>query len=145
MVLTDLENILRKINGRQRFFLDNFNYSILDCDEPKVTKFVDVMYDHDFCSLINRPTRITDNSSTLRDQIWINSNTPQKLKNCVITFSISDHLATMMCIEVNKYKSFKNGSAHYYHLRDSKIKSLSNSLFKFDITPVSNETDPNTA
>ena len=69
MFLADLDDILRKINKRESFLLGDFNSSILDCDEPNVTKFIDVMYDRRFSSLINRPTRITDNISTLLDQI----------------------------------------------------------------------------
>ena len=53
MFLADLENILRKINKRESFLFGDFNYNILDCDEPNVTKFIDVMYDHGFSSLIN--------------------------------------------------------------------------------------------
>ena len=103
------------------------------------------MYDHGFCFLINRPTTITDTISTLLDQIWTSSNTPQKVKSCIITFSISDHLATMMCIAVKKYKSSKTGSEYYCQFSDSKIESFSKSLSELDITPVLDETDPNTA
>ena len=145
MFLADLDNILRKINKRESFLFGDFNYNILDCDEPNVTKFIDVMYDHGFSSLINRPTRITDNSSTLLDQIWTNSNTLQKVKSCIITFSISDHLATMMSIAVKKCKSSKSGSEYYRQFSDSKIESFSKSLSELDITPVLNETDPNKA
>ena len=98
---------LRKINKRESFLLGDFNHNILDGDEPKVTNFIDVMYDHGFSSSINRPTRITDDSSTLLDQIWPNSNTPQKVKSCIITFSTSDHLATMMCIAKTNIKALK--------------------------------------
>ena len=103
------------------------------------------MYDYGFSSLINRPTRITDNSSTLLDQIRTNSNTQQKVKSCIITFSISDHLATMMSIAEKKCESSKSGSEYYRQFCDSKIESFSKSLFQLDITPVLNETDPNNA
>ena len=86
MFLADLDDNLRKINKRKSFLLGDFNYNILSCDEPNVAKFIDVMCDHGFSSLINRPTRITDNSSTLLDQIWTNSNTLRKIKRCIITF-----------------------------------------------------------
>ena len=69
MFLADVDDIMRKINKRESFLLGDFNYNILNCDKPNVTKFIDVMYDHGFSSLIYRPTRITDNSSTLLDQI----------------------------------------------------------------------------
>ena len=81
MFLADVDNILRKINKRESFLLGDFNYNILDCDKRNVTKFIDVIYDLGFSYLINRPTRITDSSSTLLDQIWTNSNAPQKVKS----------------------------------------------------------------
>ena len=36
MFRTDLDDILRKINKRESFLLGDFNYNILDCDEPNV-------------------------------------------------------------------------------------------------------------
>ena len=41
MFLADLDDILRKINKRESFLLGDFNYNILDCDEPNVSKFID--------------------------------------------------------------------------------------------------------
>ena len=145
MFPADLDDILRKINKRESFLFGDFNYYILDWNEPNVTKFIDVMYDHGFSSLINRPKRITDDSSTLLDQIWTNSNIPQKVKSCIITFSILDHLTTMMCIAVKKCESSKTGSEYYRQFSDSKIKSFSKSLSELDITSVLDETDPNNA
>ena len=46
----------------------------------------------------------------------------------------------MMYIAVNKYKSSKTGSEYYL-----KIEFFSKSFSELDITPVLNETDPNTA
>ena len=128
MFLTNLEDILRKINKRESFLLGDFNYNNVDCDEPNVTKFTDVMHDHGFSFLINRPKRIIDTISTLFDQIWTKSNTPQKVQSCIITFSISDHLATMMCIAINNCKSSKAGTEYYRQFSDSKIESFSTSL-----------------
>ena len=42
------------------------------------------MLDHNFCSLINRPARITDTGATVLDQIWTNS--------------YSDHIKPGICI-----------------------------------------------
>ena len=97
------------------------------------------MYDHGFSSLINRPTRIT-NSSKLLDQIWTNSNTLQKVKNCIITFSISHLLATMMSIAAKKCKRSTSGSEYYRQVSDSKIESFSKSPAELDVTPVLNKT-----
>ena len=41
MFLADLDDILRKINKRENFLLGDFNYSVLNSDEPNVTKFID--------------------------------------------------------------------------------------------------------
>ena len=136
MFPSDLDNIPKKINKRESFLLGDFNLNILDCDEPNVTKF---------SSSINKPTRITDNSFTLLDQIRTNSNTLQKVKSCIITFSISDHLATMMSVAVKKFKSSNTVSEYYLQYSDSKIQSFSISLSELDITPVLNETDLNNA
>ena len=51
----------------------------------------------------------------------------------------------MMRIAVNKYKSSKTGSEYYCQFSDSKTESFSKSLSELHITPVLDETDPNTA
>ena len=85
MFLTNLKDILRKINKNESFLLGDFNYKILDCDEPNVTKFIDVTYDHGFSFLINRPTRLTNTISTLLDQIWATV-THHKIKKLYYNF-----------------------------------------------------------
>ena len=54
------------------------------------------MLDHNFCSLINKPTRITDTGATALDQIWTNSDSDH-IKSGIILHSISDHLLLFMC------------------------------------------------
>ena len=97
-----LENILHKISKRECLLFVDFNINLLDCDEPNVGNFIEVMLENGYKSLINRPTRITQTNGTLLDHIWTNCCNAQKLKSCIITYSISDHLVTMICMSIKK-------------------------------------------
>ena len=59
--------------------------TILDCEKPQITDFVDQMFDNGFAPLINKPTRISKNNATLLDHIWSNSLVSMKINCGVLT------------------------------------------------------------
>ena len=121
----------------------DFNINLLDCDEPNVGNFIEVMLENGYRSLINRPTRITQTNGTLLDHIWTNCCNAQKLKSCIITYSISDHLVTMMCMSIKKSQT-KN-IEYYRSFSDTKIASFTQCVSELDITPILEKSDPDDA
>ena len=82
--------------GRERkycYLMGDFNINLLNIDKhAETTSFVDMLHAQSFVSLINRPTRVTKNSTTLIDNIFTNwycniENTFQ----CLIYRDVSDH------------------------------------------------------
>ena len=67
-----LNNTLKRIKKRDCFLLGDFNYSILDCEKPQISDFVDQMFSNGFAPLINKPTRISQNNATPLDHLWSN-------------------------------------------------------------------------
>ena len=77
-----MENILRNISLRKRdiYILGDFNINLLNSDTHSNTSdFIDMMFSTSFLPLINRPTRISDNSATLIDNIYTNHSLIQEL------------------------------------------------------------------
>ena len=87
-----MENILRNISLRKRdiYILGDFNINLLNSDTHSNTSdFIDMMFATSFLPLINRPTRISDNSATLIDsgRMMIK----QSVHYIENTYCLSDH------------------------------------------------------
>ena len=69
-----LNNVLNTINASKNkaYIMGDLNYDLLQDSYTFTDNFVDTMYDHSFYPIINKPTRITQNSSTCIDRIWTN-------------------------------------------------------------------------
>ena len=52
--------------------MGDFNYDLLDSKNTTIMKFIDLLFDNSFYSLINKPTHFTNSSATILDQIWNN-------------------------------------------------------------------------
>ena len=66
-----LNNVLNTINAskNEAYIMRDLNYDLLQDSDIFTDNFVDTMYDHSFYPIINKPTRITQNSSTCIDHI----------------------------------------------------------------------------
>ena len=70
--------------------MGDFNLNLLSyTDEGQVHDFVDLMYSYSFLPYITKPTRQTQHSLTLIDNIFSNCNLPTE--SGVIISDISDH------------------------------------------------------
>ena len=73
--------------------MGDYNINILNYDKhTETTFFVDMLHANPFVSLINRPTRVTNRSATLIDNIF--TNCFANIKNtfqCIIYTDVSDH------------------------------------------------------
>ena len=88
-----LNNVLNTINASKNkaYSMRDLNYDLLQDSHTFTDNFVDTMYDHSFYPIINKPTRITQNSSTCIDHIWTNIH-DKIIKSAIITHKIADHL-----------------------------------------------------
>ena len=110
-----LENTINKLTPEyDTILLGDFNYCLLD---KKTNKFSEMMTSHGFSQIINKPTRVTNNSTSLIDHIYTN-NTEKISQAGVIESGISDHFITYC-----NRKKFKNFVGKHTTL---KIRSLKN-------------------
>ena len=92
---TVFDTILSKIKSEKKrcYLLGDWNVNLLnyDCHVP-TTNVIDMFYSHGFMPLINRPTRISEHSATIIDNIFTNNHTD--LLNSyhgILISDISDH------------------------------------------------------
>ena len=70
----------------------DFNMNLRDFKQnKKVQNFLNIMFDHSMMSVINKPTRVTKNTATAIDHIFINSVTTTKFKTGIIKSDILDN------------------------------------------------------
>ena len=102
-----MDEFLQKLSRHKNkniFLVGDSNIDLLDYGKiDPVTRYVDNLAQHSFAPVISRPTRITDHSATIIDQIFVN-NCHAVTKSGVIAESISDHLATFVTIIVDQRK-----------------------------------------
>ena len=81
-----------KVEDKTCYLMGDFNINLLNYTNHALTSdFVDLMHSYSFISLINRPTRITNNSATLIDNIFANKPNLNSFQGILVT-DISDHL-----------------------------------------------------
>ena len=89
------ETILHKIKVEDKicYNLGDYNFDILKHQSHKPTSdFLDILYSDSFIPLINRPTRVTESSATIIDNIFTNNlKTTNKTKSGIFPIDISDH------------------------------------------------------
>ena len=71
----------------------DFNYNLFNVKHHEETEtFYSEMITNSYKPLITKPTRVTDNSSTLIDHIWTNDMSYDKIESKVLITDITDHL-----------------------------------------------------
>ena len=102
---------LSKTNKSKTIVCGDFNIDLLKCDSHGPTQdFNELMYSSGFFPVINKPTRITENSATLIDNIWINQINEHENLSGLIVDDISDHLPIYCIINPNCTSSSKSES-----------------------------------
>ena len=91
---TELKTILHKIDKENKtcILMGDFNIDILKYgSNDYANRFLNQMYSSQFYPVINRPTRITTNSATIIDNIFIN-NIFVDCSSGILISDLSDHL-----------------------------------------------------
>ena len=116
------EDLLNKLcdNTKLVYICGDFNIDLLKCESHYTTQnFVDIIFGAGFYPLITKPSRITDTSATLIDNILINDLCRNNQSGLLIS-DISDHRPVFVCSEqhvsrnkraVYKYKRVLNGNS----------------------------------
>ena len=106
-----LTPIIEKISNERKYcvLMGDFNLNLLNCESHGGTdEFLNTMTSYFFQPHILQPTRITDHSATLIDNIYFNSVDHFTTSGNII-YDISDHLPNFLIISKLNFKIFKNG------------------------------------
>ena len=136
-----LTKCLEKLDVKRKCYIfGDFNYDLAKSNEDThVSDFTEVMLNHNFCSIINKPTRITDTSATVLDHIWTNAYTDH-IKSGIILQSVSDHLPVFMRADKSKSTS-SNILTRIFN--DANMRKFNLDLQNIDVNSILNETKTN--
>ena len=106
-----------------------FNINLLNNDNRYALDMVNLFHSLGMLSLINRPTRITDNSATLIDHIWSNCFTKVKYDGILYTH-ISDHFRIFSAFDIEGVNEKVDNKKHIYfrNFSDLNVENFKNDL-----------------
>ena len=128
---SDLLSILNIIHNGYRnnlvIIAGDFNLNLLNSNSHAATaEFVNNMLSYNFISAINKPTRITEQSATLIDNIFVNS-VRYDYSSAIVYSDVSDHLPIALHLKRCVYNvMYKASKRDYLTKRFFDAKSIEN-------------------
>ena len=120
------------------------NIDLLKSDEHTNTrKFLDLILDSGLWPIITRPTRITQRSATLIDNIYISKNLQRKFDSAIIVDDISDHLPLVALLRQTKITDRSPIEFVSRRLNATKISRIHQELRTIDWNGILNSKDIN--
>lgn len=121
----------------------DLNVNLLDNDHcSQSQEFLDILFSSSCIPLINKPTRVTQNSATLIDNIFSNILPPPN--SGILVTDVSDHFPIFTSFPLNMSRP---DSRRFYTREYSQenISNFKNNLNSWDWSVVFNAPDPDTA
>ena len=137
-----LTEILFKVKNENKilYIMGDYNLNILDSDKHLPTaNFIELMYSNSLFPLISKPTRVTQNTASLIDNIFCNDISTTDKFNGILFTDVSDHFPVFTI----NYKTPQQ-EAHCYKSRVYSSKNISiftNKLKECDWNPILVNTD----
>ena len=130
--MTYLQNLLNDpiFNNKDSYLVGDFNIDLMKCNSMNAPQeFIELLMAASFSPSISKPTRVTELSATLIDNIFSNSTPPPETAGIVLS-DISDHYPIYTLSPINN-KS--NSSKKYITKRIITEENLSNFQNSLDI------------
>ena len=108
-----MHSILAKVASKPCYIMGDYNLDLLKHEiHHPADNFLDIMYANYFIPLINRPTRITRESSTLIDNIFSNNhNVNDHQVNGILKTDLTDHYIIFHTLTLSQRSSSGNPGA----------------------------------
>ena len=118
------------------------NLDLLKSEQHHPTqRFFDTLLENKMLPTITRPTRITTNSATLIDNIFISENLQNKFDSCILIDDMSDHLPILTLLKQTKLVDKSPLIYQSRRLTDDKINTIKNLLREADWNGILNNDD----
>ena len=139
-----LDDKLKIINRQKHKCIihGDMNYDLCDIDSNAEDLFKDTMFTYLFYPLINRPTRITDDTATVIDHIWSNI-LSNSTTSGILTNKISDHLPVFQI--TSQLGRFQTTKPPELRLDNKALAELHDKLAIVDIYEILVENDVDVA
>ena len=134
-----LINIIKSIKNKPCFLFSDFNYSLLNYDNPHIADYADMLFENCFIPLIKKPTWFNANSGSLIDHIWTNVSLDNFICPAIITHPLSDHLPLFLSYANSIDPQSEPKMQRFFS--SAKITLFNNELQKVNIDLVLKETD----
>ena len=126
----DFNPILEKINHENKinFVMGDFNIDLLKDDTDRATHdYLDLIYSYSLIPSIHKPTRITEESATIIDNILTNYD--RGVNSSIVLTDISDHLPTIVTTTCTVPNRSSNNKYMYKRLlTDGNVSKLRHKL-----------------
>ena len=107
-------------------------------------KFLETLHDENLLPAITRPSRITQTSATLIDNVFLSEILYRQFDSALLIRDISDHLPLLVLIKQTKLKDKTPIEFKSRKLNNAKITRIKNILFNIDWSACLNSTNCNT-
>ena len=139
-----LAEILQKVDRQNKkcYLIGDFNLDLFKANENQfINGFINQMFSSTFYPLISKPTRITNSSATLIDNIFVNN--LDECHKCGILFTdLSDHLPVFQITTSPKEVNHKSGvNTNYRLINKTTVDRLCQDLITEDWNDLYNNTD----
>jgi len=144
--LLNLYEIIEKIAQEKKpcYLMGDFNIDLLKIKTDNKTKeFFDTMLTHGYIPQITKPTRITNQSATLIDNIFSN-NIEQENNSGIIITSVADHYGILHIVKKRKLSSTP-ATREIRIFSKKNVQFLCDMLHNSDFSNVLGENNPNRA
>jgi hypothetical protein len=140
--------LLQKISNENKsvFLLGDFNIDLIQSNSDIATSdFLNLLTSYNIRPFITLPTRVTDHSATIIDNIFSNVTTNQIISGNLTT-SISDHLPQfLICPNFNKLFIPRSHNLYRRNFKNYNKESFKSELLKVDWNEVFNKNDVNSS
>ena len=121
------------------------NFDLLKiCTDPVAADFYDSLSSVSMIPTITKPTRLTDNSASLIDNIFLPN--IRDAHAGILTFDISDHFPVFVFYGgLQNFSKNKTERAKYRLINDSTLANFKNKLSALSFNEIINSEDPNDA
>ena len=104
----EIAKVLERVQNVNTYLMGDFNVDLLKASHRPTQEFIEGFTEKGFFPTIALPTRLTDTTATLIDNIWTN-NVTKNTTSGLVTVRISDHLPVFAFIEGLKDEEKPNG------------------------------------
>ena len=116
--LTDVLDIVSR-ERKDCYIMGDFNINIIDSvKNTQIHSFLDTVFSHFFYPVISKPTRVTETSATLIDNIFTNV-LDKRMNSGILCIDISDHLPIFLMTSAHSSIMDNNSNPSTYRLINS--------------------------